>query len=650
MPPDLEQQPSAVACPACGERYAGAVAFCPKDGARLLPAPEGAATLPERSSSLIGKVLADRYRILRKLGEGGMGEVFEAQHIYIDKRYAIKTLRPEVTTSPEAVARFHQEARSASVIGHENIVEIDDFGRLADGSVYLAMEFLEGLSLADRMKQPPPLPVEECLEYMIQVGRGLAAAHEKGIIHRDLKPENIFLARKHGRVVPKVLDFGIAKVTRDSSMERLTQTGAIFGTPFYMSPEQALGRPLDPRTDVYSVGVILYELFAGRVPFQGESFMGILSQHITTPPLPPSQAAPSRYILPEVERIILRAMAKEPGERYATMHALVDDLEQLVEPVPAPPVGTALRRSVESGPSLLRPTVEGQPATASLGSFTGGGAPPMEIRRTIASPYDPQVGPYSSTAGRRRAEVLLEPDGSEPEPIRTERDPEPGVAVEDAAIPLDELRPRRSRAPLVALGAVALLAAGGAAALVLVRGRAPERAPDEPRPAPTVVPVAPSPPTKTAPAPAAEPVDTVEVVLDSQPPGARVFANGRVIAETPDAIRVPRGGTLEVLLRKEGFNPKQIVLDPAHEPRMVVRLEREHHSGAPAHAAPAHAAPAHAPPHPAHPVAAPTGTPLSPYPDSPPPNPYRRDKRPPPGRRPAVSPSQGGAPLIDPYN
>src|SRR5262249_45700829 len=128
---------------------------------------------------------ADRYRILRKLGEGGMGEVFEAQHVYIDKRYAIKTLRPEITTNPDAVTRFHQEARSASTIGHENIVEIDDFGRLPDGGVYLAMEFLEGGSLGDRMKNGPTLTLAEKLDVMIQVCRGLAAAHEKGIVHRD---------------------------------------------------------------------------------------------------------------------------------------------------------------------------------------------------------------------------------------------------------------------------------------------------------------------------------------------------------------------------------------------------------------------------------------------------------------------------------
>jgi serine/threonine-protein kinase len=344
--PDPQQ--AVLACPSCREQYPAGVTFCPKDGAQLV-------TGPVEQPTLIGTVLAERYRIVRKIGEGGMGEVFEAQHVYIDKRYAIKTLRPEITTSPEAIARFHQEARSASTIGHENIVSIDDFGRLPDGGVYLAMEFLEGESLADRMKKGSALGYAEKLEVMAQVCRGLAAAHEKGIVHRDMKPENIFLARKGDRVVVKVLDFGIAKVTSDNAHDRLTQTGSIFGTPFYMSPEQALGKALDGRTDIYSVGVILYEVFTGRVPFVGESFMGILSQHITKAPPRPRDTAPFRHVPDEIEHVILRALAKDPAARFASMHELGDELERLLgaepsEPLPAPTRAHPAARSGRRGP------------------------------------------------------------------------------------------------------------------------------------------------------------------------------------------------------------------------------------------------------------------------------------------------------------
>ena len=290
-------------CPTCGERSAAGLRFCPQDGSRLEAAPAGSPPAATRKAppSLVGKVLADRYRLVRKIGEGGMGEVYEAQHVYIDRRVAIKTLRAEILANPEATSRFQQEARAASTIGHENIVSIEDFGQLEGGAVYMAMEYLEGCSLAERVRRGPPLERAEILDVLRQVCRGLGAAHDKGIIHRDMKPENIFLARgqreRAGHTAVKILDFGIAKVQHrggGAAGAQLTQTGAVFGTPFYMSPEQALGKPLDGRTDVYSVGVILYELFAGRVPFEGDSFMAILSQHITAAPLPPSRMAPPR--------------------------------------------------------------------------------------------------------------------------------------------------------------------------------------------------------------------------------------------------------------------------------------------------------------------------------------------------------------------
>src|SRR5262249_2612646 len=209
-----------VVCPACNARYEEGVTFCPRDGTHVVN---------DNSDSEVGNILADRYRILRKLGEGGMGEVYEAAHIYIEKRFALKLLRKEIMSNPEAVTRFHQEARAASGIGHENIVEIDDFGRLPDGRAYLAMEYLEGASLAEAVRSP--IPVARGLDIIMQVCRGLAAAHGKGIIHRDMKPENVFLIHKEERELVKILDFGIAKVAgADASSPHLTRTGTIFGT------------------------------------------------------------------------------------------------------------------------------------------------------------------------------------------------------------------------------------------------------------------------------------------------------------------------------------------------------------------------------------------------------------------------------------
>lgn len=326
-------------CPACNTRYDGSSGFCARDGTPLV-----FTSGPHGAFELVGQVLADRYRLVRCIGDGGMGQVYEAQHVNINRRFAIKLLKPEIVSNPEAVARFRQEAWSASSIGHENIVEIDDFATLPNGSVYLAMEFLEGMSLAERMRRSERLSLDQMLDILLQTCRGLEAAHQKNIVHRDMKPENIFLVERRERLRAKILDFGIAKVSGTEGSQNLTRTGTIFGTPFYMSPEQALGKPLDLRADIYSVGVIMYELFTGRVPFEADSFMGILTKHITTAPQPPRQLAPDREIPEAVERIILRAMAKELAERYATMAELLYDLEEVASEL-APAVLASLPRT-----------------------------------------------------------------------------------------------------------------------------------------------------------------------------------------------------------------------------------------------------------------------------------------------------------------
>lgn len=276
---------------------------------------------------MLGQVLDGRYRIISKLGEGGMGEVYAGEHIGINKRVAIKLLRAEIVTNKEAVSRFKQEARSASSIGHKNIIGIEDLATLPDGRIYLCMELLDGAPLNDLIEQP--IETARLVNILIQTGHGLAAAHAKGIVHRDMKPENIFVTRAaDGSDVPKLLDFGIAKVSGSDGNNHLTRTGTIFGTPFYMAPEQALGQPIDHRADIYAMGVIMYEVFCGDVPFQGESFMGILTQHITAEPKPPSQAAAEagRPMPNGIEAIIVRAMKKDPDHRYATMDELVGDL------------------------------------------------------------------------------------------------------------------------------------------------------------------------------------------------------------------------------------------------------------------------------------------------------------------------------------
>ncbi len=279
--------------------------------------------------ALVGQVIDGRYRIESVLGEGGMGLVYRATHVALGKPLAIKVLRPDVSRDTKMIARFRQEAQSASNIGNEHIIDITDFGSLPDGSTYFAMEFLDGRDLTDLIEKEGPLAPERAVHIGKQICMALGAAHERGIVHRDLKPDNIFLVRRgRDQDFVKVLDFGIAKVGGQSS--KLTQAGQVFGTPHYMSPEQCVGKGVDHRTDIYALGVILYEMLTARVPFDADNLMGILTQHLYEEPVPPSRLDPPVAVAPELERVVLRCLAKDVEQRYASMDEVLADLEQLV--------------------------------------------------------------------------------------------------------------------------------------------------------------------------------------------------------------------------------------------------------------------------------------------------------------------------------
>jgi serine/threonine protein kinase len=288
------------------------------------------ATQPEEAPELgIGSVVDGRYRVIELIGEGGMGKVYLAEHTEIGKRVALKVLHPSYSRMPDLVERFRREARAASKIGHPNIVDVTDSGTTADGSVYFVMEYLEGVELGSVIEREGALDIARALRISGQICRALSAAHREGIIHRDLKPENIFLITRGGEAdVVKVLDFGIAKTTEAEAARerRLTSPGMAMGTPEYMAPEQAAGRPADARTDVYSLGAIMYEMTTGVPPYTGDNFMEILTKKATVDPPAPISI---RGELPEpISDLVLAAMSRNPDARPQSMESLEYELNK----------------------------------------------------------------------------------------------------------------------------------------------------------------------------------------------------------------------------------------------------------------------------------------------------------------------------------
>jgi serine/threonine-protein kinase len=319
-------------CPTCKTHFEGEEHFCPRDGSPLSTSASdgsGAGSGPDPTADrLLGRVLGGRYRLLARLGQGGMGTVYRATHTLMDKPVALKILRGELATDAEAVARFHREARSASRLDHDHCIRVTDFGQSDDGLLFLVMELLDGHSLS-HITRRGPVPAARAAAIGVAVAEALAHAHEAGIVHRDLKPDNIFLARRaKGREIVKVLDFGLAKLASDSALgPSITRDGTVFGTPEYMAPEQAEGEKLDGRTDVYALGVILYQLVCGEVPFKSSNFVALLTKQVSEEPTPPRDRRPDLEIPPGLELIIMRCLSKRREDRYATAGEIADALD-----------------------------------------------------------------------------------------------------------------------------------------------------------------------------------------------------------------------------------------------------------------------------------------------------------------------------------
>ncbi|CAN5509410.1 hypothetical protein BH09MYX1_BH09MYX1_33280 [soil metagenome] len=314
-------------CPECNERFRQDACFCPFDGSSLVPD----RYTPPAKDALIGTVGDARYEVRKVLGEGGTGTVYEVRHVTLGRAAAMKVLRADLAQEPELGARFLQEAQATAAIKHPGVVSILDFGRLPDARPYFVMELLVGQTLADALHRGGPAPVKSAVTIAVRIAEALAAAHAAGVVHRDLKPENIYLVggvKEDAEV--RVVDFGAAVILGRS---RLTKKGIVFGTPHYMAPEQAAGHDVDHRTDVYAIGILLYEMLTGRVPFEGDNYMGILTQHMFAEPTPPSRVRPERANeLGILEAVVLRALAKDPDARFASMDDLATTLRATLVP------------------------------------------------------------------------------------------------------------------------------------------------------------------------------------------------------------------------------------------------------------------------------------------------------------------------------
>jgi eukaryotic-like serine/threonine-protein kinase len=402
-------------------------------------AAQASAAKDERFDSLIGSVLAGRYEVVRRIGEGGMGAVYEAKHALIGKRVAVKVLLEKFVAKSDFVARLLQEARLASSIGHENIVDVTDFGTTDDGRSFVVMEFLDGESLAQLAMREAPLPIERSLRIARQAASALGAAHAKGIFHRDVKPENIYLIRRADADFVKVVDFGISKAVKPGGDEggegyRLTHTGLLLGTPLYMSPEQARGaEDLDHRVDIWALGVMLYECLTGEVPFRASNYLGIIAQVLNHKPMPPSELRPELGIPAAVEAVVMRAMEKDRARRYQTMAELERDIDRLL--AGDQNVGTL---PAAGAPARARAQRRWPLIVAAAVALAGGAAVAL---RSGPEPGPPPAPSPAAVAAPAPAPVAVTPPVAAPPPVA------PPVQSPEAVVPARKPKSRAERAP-----------------------------------------------------------------------------------------------------------------------------------------------------------------------------------------------------------
>jgi eukaryotic-like serine/threonine-protein kinase len=418
--------PAKTICRRCRLEYPGDALFCPNCGT--------ARVQEDADDPMIGATVGERYMLLERMGQGGSGTIYRAEHITLRRKVAVKVLHHELSRDDLAIERFRREATTVGQLDNDHIVEIFDFGRTGDGRLYLAMELLEGDTLADVIEREGQLDIDRVVDVLTQLGETLMEAHAMGYIHRDLRPRNVFLATRRGKgskPFVKLLDFGLAKLVEKEGEAASTSLGMTFGDPHYMSPEQARGDALDRRADIYSLGCIAYEMLIGEPPFVGGKVFDVLTRHVEQTPVAPQER---RSEVPAwLDHAVMRMLAKLPDERFITVYRVIEALRQgsdsgLImsdevarrpESVPPTSVSQAMAKLGARAPADLAvdaPPREPPPATATAGVVASEveGEAEAEPLPEQAAPADPRVGTAtalglgvapSGTAGGKRAQL-----------------------------------------------------------------------------------------------------------------------------------------------------------------------------------------------------------------------------------------------------
>jgi serine/threonine-protein kinase len=518
-------------CPTCKTRYPDDVRTCAADGEPLLPDEALAAA----DATLVEGQVVGEYRVEGKLGEGGFGAVYRAVHPVIGKAAAVKVLHKQYSSNPQMVSRFIAEARAVNQIRNRNIIDIFAFGTLSDGRQFYVMELLDGMPMDKYLDERGRLPVDDAVPILRGIARAIDAAHGAGIAHRDLKPENVFLSfDEDGKAIPKLLDFGIAKLLGEAGTGHKTRTGTPMGTPYYMSPEQCRGRNVDHRTDIYSFGIVIFQTLTGELPFQGEDVMEILVKNTSAPAPRPSLVCPE--LPPALDDPILAFLEKDPDKRPATLGAGLDALAH---------------------------------AAAGAG---------FDVKVSARKPDDAVT---SKASGNVRLRTGDTPADAESRTMMVDEGGRTMLAAEAAP------KQAAPRTMLVGVVGVALLAVVGGIALFASRAPAPHDVPPKvaatsapaaptvaaPTAAPTVSPAAPVSASVTA-EPAALP-DEIDLTVDADPKVVDVYQGATKLGSTSGPVKLKRAdGKTKLTFKAAGYASQDVDVPSSANTVVSVKLKR----------------------------------------------------------------------------